>query len=126
MRTAAQRIAKYEARMLSSLVDPTIAAAQALASANFKAYVQSFYPNQLALREILNAAGLQPIVYAAYEAFHGELFHLAQAFNGASLVAAFETLVAKWIDVQHLGPAAETLLREIGSTIYHIEELSTP
>ena len=77
MRTTLQRSAKYKARMLSSLIDPVLSAVQALAAANFDTYVNEFVPNQLALRVILNAEGVDIIDVLAYEAFHGEVYALS-------------------------------------------------
>jgi hypothetical protein len=43
MKTDAQRIAHYNARMLSSLVDPTLSAVNTMAVENFSAYATDFY-----------------------------------------------------------------------------------
>jgi hypothetical protein len=126
MKTDAQRIAKYNARMLSSLLDPTVAAVSALATANYNSYITDFYPNQLALRALLSAAGILPIRFAAYEAYHGELYHLSKVCTGDAFVAAVTILVAKWADTQHLGAGAATLLNQIAEDIYHVSGLSTP
>lgn len=126
MRTANQRIQKYLARMVSTQLDPTLASVNAQQLENFSTYVLDFYPNQVQTREILDAAGLQPIAYGGYEAYHGELYALTKRFSGASLQAAYETLVAKWIDTMHLGAAAETLLREIALVVYHISPPEEP
>lgn len=125
MRTTAQRIAAFEARMLSSLVDPVLSAVAALATANYAAYVNVFVPNQVALRAILNDEGVQVIDVGPYEAFHGELFHLDQKFSGPTLQAAFCILVAKWADVAHLGAAAQPILERIGADIYTLEACGT-
>jgi hypothetical protein len=126
MRTAAQRIAKYNARMVSSLVDPVLSAVNSQASANFLAYLANFYPNQLALRAILNDEDVPIIQYAPYEAFHGELFHLSQSFAGPALQTAFCNLVAKWMDTAHLGAGAEAILTRIGVDVYHLDACGTP
>lgn len=126
MRTCAQRKAKYDARMLSSLIDPVLSAVQTAQSNNYLAYLVSFYPNQLALRVILNDEGVSPIQVAAYEAYHGELFHLSRAFSGPTLQTQFCNLVAKWSDVAHLGAAAEPILLRIGADIYALDPCGTP
>ena len=53
MKTCQQRIAKYTARMVSSLIDPVLAQVNTKAATNFSTYVMDFYPNQLALRTLL-------------------------------------------------------------------------
>ena len=125
MRTTAQRIAAYNARALSSLWDPVLSAVSSLAQANYAAYVNVFVPNQVALRAILNDEGVQVIDFVAYEAFHGELFHLSRSFAGPALQAAYCILVAKWADSAHLGAAAQTILERIGLDIYTLDACGT-
>jgi hypothetical protein len=97
MRTDAQRIAAYNARMLSSLVDPSIAAKQSLAVANFGAYATNWYPKQQTLRGILDAAGIATPQYFGYEAFAGEMYHVSKVSSGASAVIMGSALVAKYV-----------------------------
>lgn len=97
MRTDAQRIASYNARMLSSLVDPTISAKQTLAVANFGAYATDFYPKQQQLRALLNGWGIATPQYFAYEAFNGEMYHLSKVASGPSAVVMATALVAKYV-----------------------------
>jgi len=125
MRTTAQRIAAYNARMLSTLVDPVLSAVSAIQQANFAAYVNEFVPKQVALRVILNDEGVQVIDYAAYEAFHGELYRLFKSFAGPALQAAFCILVAKWADTAHLGLAAQPILERVGADIYTLDACGT-
>lgn len=125
MRTTAQRKAAYEARMLSSLIDPVLSARNASQVASFNAYVDLFVPKQEALRAILNDEGVSVIDVAGYEAFHGELFHASQSFAGPALQAEFCILVAKWAGDAHLGAAAQTILERIGSTIYSLDACGT-
>jgi len=125
MRTTAQRIAAYNARMLSSLIDPVLSAVNAAAIENFSAYVIDFVPNQVALRVILNDEGVDLIDVAAYEAFHGELYGLSKRFAGPALQAAYCILVAKWADTAHLGAAAQAILERIGLDIYTLTGCGT-
>lgn len=118
MKTTAQRLAHYQARMVSSLIDPVLSAVNAAAITNFAAYLNIFVPNQFALRAILNDEDIPIIQIAAYEAFHGELYGLSRRFAGPTLQTAFCTLVAKWSDTAHLGATAETILERIGADIY--------
>jgi hypothetical protein len=126
MRTSAQRIARYQARMLSSLIDPTLSAVNATQQANFAAYVNDFVPRQVALRAILNDEGVSVIQVAGYEAFHGELYGLSLRFAGPTLQTAFCNLVTKWSDTAHLGAGAETVLLRIGADIYALDACGTP
>jgi hypothetical protein len=99
MRTDAQRIAAFNARMLSSLVDPTYSAVQTMAVANFAAYATDFYLKQQQLRTLLNGWGIATSQYFAYEAFHGEIYHLAKVASGPSAVLMATALVAKYVSM---------------------------
>jgi hypothetical protein len=125
MRTSAQRIAKYNARMLSSLIDPTLTAVQTLQQANFGAYANDFVTKQEALRAIMSDEGVSVFTMAAYEAFHGELYSASRKYTGPALQAEFCILVAKWADTSHLGAAAQTILERIGADIYSLDACGT-
>lgn len=126
MRTCQQRIAKYTARMVSSLIDPVLAVVNAKAAANFTSYVLDFYPSQVALRTLLSDAGIMSIDFGAYEAYHGELYHATKVCTGVALVSLAQALIDKWSDTAHLGAAASVLLALIATDIYHINFLGTP
>jgi hypothetical protein len=125
MRTSAQRIAKYNARMLSSLIDPVLTAEQALAQANFAAYANDFVPKQEQLRAILSDEGVRVIDMAGYEAFHGELYSASKKYTGPALQAEFCILVAKWMDTSHLGTTSQQVLERIGKDIYSLNACGT-
>jgi hypothetical protein len=126
MKTDSQRAAHYNARMLSSSLDPTVAAVNAKAAQNYTTYIVDFYPNQVALRGLLSAGGIMPVKFAAYEAFHGKVYHASKVCSGTALVAVCTALIDVWSDVQHLGPSAATLLGQICTDIYHVNFLGTP
>lgn len=102
--------------MLSTLVDPTLAAINTMAVANFAAYSTDFYPKQMQLRALLDGYGIPGIQYAQYEAFHGELYHISKVYSGASAVLAATTLVTKYTSLFLV--AAN--LKSIALTIYSI------
>lgn len=126
MKTTAQRKAHYEARMLSSLLDPVLSARIASQVASFNSYADDFVPKQVALRAILNDEGISVIDVAGYEAFHGELYHASRSFSGPALQAEFCVLVVKWADTAHLGAAAETILERIGADLYTLDPCGSP
>jgi len=97
MRTDAQRIAAYNARMLSSLVDPTLSAVNTMAVANFGAYATDFYAKQQQLRTLLDGWGIATPLYFQYEAFNGEMYHLSKVASGPSAVLMATALVAKYV-----------------------------
>jgi len=99
MKTDAQRIAAYNARMLSSLIDPTLSAVNTMAVANFGAYATNWYPKQQTLRGILDAAGIATAQYFGYEAFAGEMYHVSKVSSGASAVITGTALVAKYVSM---------------------------
>ena len=126
MRTTARRIAKYNARMLSSLVDPVLSAVQTLAQTNFASFANEFVPRQEALRVIMSDEGVSVIDMLAYEACHNELFSAFKKYSGAALQAEFCILVAKWGDTAHLGAGAVAVLERIGADIYSLDACGTP
>jgi len=125
VKTTAQRIAKYNARMVSSLVDPVLTAVQTLQQTNFAAYATDFVPKQQALRVILSDEGISVIDMAGYEAFHGEVYSASKKYTGPALQSEFCILVAKWADTSHLGAAAQTILERIGADIYSLDACGT-
>ena len=112
--------------MVSSLIDPVLSQVNTKAAVNFGIYVMDFVPNQIALRVHLCDAGLTSIEFGAYEAYHGELYHLTKVCSGVSLVTMAQALIDKWSDSAHLGSGAAPLLAEIATDIYHIAFLGTP
>lgn len=120
MKTLQQRIAHYDARMQSSLIDPVLTARNAAAVANFTTYAVDFYPKQQALRAILVATATPTSDYAAYEAFHGKLYHLSKTTSGLGLVTVATVLIAYWKAPARLGAGAEATLKLIAGTIYAI------
>ena len=116
MKTDAQRIANYNARMLSTLIDPTLAAVNNMAVANFGAYASDFYAKQGVLRGLLNGFGIPTAQYFAYEAFNGELYHLSKVATGASAVTTATALVAKYTSM-FLNAAN---LKKIANDVYSI------
>jgi hypothetical protein len=118
--------AAYEARMLSSLIDPTLSARVTSQVANFNTYVNEFHPNRVAMRAILAEEGVPIIQIAAYEAFHGSLFHLSKVTSGPALQDAFENLVIQWSSTARLGATATPILRRIGVDVYHLSPFATP
>ena len=116
MRTDTQRIAAYNARMLSSLIDPTLSAVQTMAVQNFAAYATDFYPKQQQLRAILDSSGIATTKYFLYEAFNGEMYHLSKVSSGTSAVAMASAFVVKYTT---FGGVANTL-KSIALTLYSI------
>lgn len=116
MKTDAQRIAHYNARMLSSLIDPTLSAMQTAAVGNFAAYTTDFYPKQQQLRTLLDGWGISTPVYFHYEAFNNEMYHISKVASGPSAVLMATALVAKYVSMFLV--AAN--LKEICLTVYSI------
>lgn len=120
MRTAAQRIAKYNARMVSSQLDPVRAAATAAAQANYAGYATEFVPYQEKLRVELAAANIDTAQFVFYEAFNGELYHLWRTTSGASLIKAAGVLVGRWGHASRLGAAALPLLKSLANAVFSV------
>ena len=99
MRSAAQRIAAYDARMVSSQIDPTLTAVNALASANYASYVADFYPFQVALRNWLDGQAISGPAAFVYEAFNNEVYSVHRRFSGTAEVTQVTILVDKYEDL---------------------------
>ena len=97
MVSAAKRIAKYTARMQSSLLDPVLAAVNALAVENFTTYAMDFYQKQLQLRAVLSGLSIATVKFGIYEAFHGEIYHLDKTTTGPAAITTATVLVAKYV-----------------------------
>jgi len=120
MRTAAQRIDKYNARMVSTLLDPVRTAIQAQQQANYAAYATEFTPKQVHLRTLLDAHGIDTAQYIFYEAYSGELFHVWKTASGASAVTAAAAIEGRWAHASRLGVGAAAFLKTIALDVYNI------
>ena len=116
MKSAAVRIAHYDNRTQSTQLDPTLAAVNSTAQANYAAHVSDFYPKQTAAAGILDAAGIANYARARYQACNGQFYHLARIASGAALAAEFTSCAKKWIA---RGCAKATLI-SIASTVYSV------
>lgn len=116
MRTDAQRIAAYNARGQSSLIDPTLSAKQVQQQANYTTYINDFYGKQQQLRALMDGWGIATALYFGYEAFNGEMYHLSKVASGPSAVIVATALVAKYVSAFYV--AAN--LKEIALTLYSI------
>jgi hypothetical protein len=121
MRTAAQRIAKYNARMVSSQLDPVRAALAATQQANYLGYAQEFVPKQEALRILLNGFDIDPAQFVWYEAYNGELYHAWKTTAGASLIQAADAIAGRWAHASRLGTGALAHLTSIAKTVWSID-----
>lgn len=113
MRTAAQRIAHYNARMQSTLIDPVLTAVNAAAVANYTAYAIDFVTKQVAMRAVLDGDSIMGPIRFMYEAYFGELYGLTQRFSGPALDAMAQVLHDKYVSLGcvtgELVPIAATL-----------------
>lgn len=116
MRTAEQRIAAFDARMVSSLLDPVFVAVSPLAKANFTAYVLDFVPKQEQLRQLLSALAIPTADFFTLEAFNHEMYHLSRVAAGEAAITTATPLVAKYVT----WGATESVLIQICSDIWNI------
>lgn len=107
MKTAAQRIAHYEARMLSSLIDPVLTAINAAAVANYTAYAIDFVPFQSQLQAQLDTDSILGPIRLLYEAYFAELYGLKKRMSGPALNAMGQVMHDKY---EALGCVTGTLV----------------
>jgi len=96
LRSAAQRIDAYNARMVSSLIDPKIAAVNTAAKANFAAHVTPYVAFQQLVHQYLDSEGALPVEYFNYNAYAGEIWHIDKHFSGAAAIAAGGDMVIRY------------------------------
>jgi hypothetical protein len=120
MRTAAQRIAKYQARMVSTQLDPVRTALQAQQQANYLAYATEFVPMQQQLRALLNAHSIDTAQFVFYEAYMGELYHVYKTAAGSSAVIAATAIECRWAHASRLGVGAAAFLKTIAVDLFNI------
>ena len=119
MRTDAQRIAKYNARMLSSLIDPTLSVMFTQQKANYAAHTSAFYIKQQALRVILNSMAIAPWAVFGIEAWNAEMYKYSKQYAGALFDARALMLCNKWGDASHLGAPLRPVLVDISLALYN-------
>lgn len=107
MRSAAQRIAAYNARMQSTLIDPALTAVNAQAQANYASYMADYYPYQVSLRAWLDTQAIGGAAAFIYEAFNNEMYSAYRRFSGTAFVTMATVLVDKYED---LGAARADLI----------------
>lgn len=116
MRSAAQRQAAYDARMLSSQIDPSLTAMFEQQKANYAGHVAEAYPLQVALRGVLDGLGIGGQAALIYEAYSAELYGLGRKFTGPAAVAAALPLSRKYTE---LGATPATICA-IGTTVHGV------
>lgn len=99
MRSEAQRVAAYNARMQSTQVDPVLTAVNAAQMASFAAYVAEWYPMQVSLRAWMDALPVAPVNAFIWEACAAESYAIYRRFSGGSALAQGTTLKAKYVSL---------------------------
>jgi uncharacterized protein YaiE (UPF0345 family) len=87
MKDAAARIANYNARMVSSLIDPAYAARSTEAQANFATFATAQTNYQTDVASYLDIQGVKHESWFQYNAFAGEMYHVKSISQGAAAVA---------------------------------------
>ncbi|OYD15347.1 hypothetical protein CH330_05940 [candidate division WOR-3 bacterium JGI_Cruoil_03_51_56] len=97
MRTAEQRIAKYNAK-----TDPATVRLKRLAMlptmmANYATYVRESVPKEEATRSILDEEGVSSIMLIFYHNFSRKLYRYSKQSSGGALAREAEIHVATWV-----------------------------
>jgi hypothetical protein len=99
MKSLAEKIANYEARMQSSLIDPAYAARNADAQTNYGAYATEYTAIQQSLHQYLDTAGVRLESYFQYNAFMSECYHISKRAAGLTATANMSAVAAKYIQL---------------------------
>lgn len=116
MKTDVTRIAHYNARMQSSLIDPTLTAVNSLAQTNYASYLGIFYPKQVAVSAILDTNAVPNYQRGWYQACAGQMYHQSRVATGDALVFEFTALADKW---ESRG-CDRAILISIASSVYSV------
>jgi len=116
MVSAATRIAHYNVRMSSSLIDPVLSAVQAMASAHYLVHAMDITQKQIDTVTVLDADGISPCFRFLYLAYSNQLYHISKLYAGTALTAEATVLHAKYV-AQFLATAT---LKKIALTVFTI------
>ncbi len=97
MRSEAQRVAAYDARMQSSQIDPALTAMNALQMANHAAHVAYIYPKQVVLRDLMDTWGISGPVAFQYEAVFQVCYRIDRRFAGPAAVFQCGVVIVQYI-----------------------------
>lgn len=118
MRTSQQMIDKYNAKYSPVDMDAAREAVKTMAITNFTTYANEWEVKAAAVRDLLGAAGVQPLAYFCYYAFSNELYHVWKHFSGESAAVEAATLIAKYVS---FGCAAQAVLESIRTQVFNID-----
>jgi len=97
MKTDAQRIARYNARMQSQLVGPAMATQLPTMVTNYGAYLDEFYLKQEACAQILSENDVALTLRFGYQAFNNEVYHATKVLSDDALATEVCILNAKYV-----------------------------
>jgi len=117
MQSAAKRIEHYRNRMLSSEVDPVLAAVVEAQKVNFAAYASEYYNKQLLVHQYLDGEGVEGPEYFNYNAWAGEIYHVSKHQSGAGAVATATSLRIKYLGMGCTAPRLTAIAALFGIVI---------
>jgi hypothetical protein len=111
-----QRIAKYNVK-----VDPVTVTAKVVAQlpnmqANYPAFVNQYVPKMQAVQDVLNTAGVVPMMFGVYYAFAGRLWRLLTVADGEAARAEAAILIALYV----ARGLTQTVLESIRTEVFNI------
>lgn len=116
MVSAAIRIAHYNNRMSSSLLDPVFTAVADMAKAHYLVHAIDITQRQIDTVAILDTDGILGAFRFLYLAYSNQLYHLCKVYSGTPLVSEATTLCTKYT-AQFLAAAT---LKKIAHDVYAI------
>jgi hypothetical protein len=99
MKTDQQRIARYRARMSSTLVGPAMGSQLATMATNYEGYLDVFYQKQQACAQILNEDDIDLSLRFGYQAFNNQVFHATETLSDEALQSEACILYAKYVSL---------------------------
>jgi len=115
MRTDAQRVAKYDAKVAPTTVGLKIAARLPGMKTSFAAATNLLVADQLATAQILDTRGIVGLMRGRYQAFSNRLHAITQRYGGATATNMAQLEHDKWE-----GVCQTAIMIEIALDVYNL------
>lgn len=115
MKSGADRSDKYAAKFDAEVVRSRFAATATIAKTAQVTRQQELAAIGLGVRQILDEAGIMPILTVGYLSFGNKLYGISKKFTGLTLANSAQLEYQKWVGM--LGSAASPVLEDIWALI---------
>ena len=121
-RTDDQRIAKYDVKVDPVTVAAKIGSQVSNMQGNYTAFTNLYVPKMLEVQDVLNTAGVSPMMFGIYYAFAGRLWALGNKASGAAAAGEAASLIALYV----ARGLTQSVLESIRTSVFNISAPVTP